>query len=180
MGAAKISVPAGEEECPMYCVWALSHERKHIMPQEVLTWSLLSLLFFCQSQTILYIKIPVAPCQVSVKQTMKYKHSCVYYHRVIELFELKGTFKGHLVQSPYSEQGQLQLHQVAQSPVQPNCECLSGRWGIHRISGQPVTMLHCSYCKKTSSLSNRYVLYLVMHVKACMDYLEQMRNVNFH
>jgi len=33
-------------------------------------------------------------------------------------FELKGTFKGHLVQLTCSEQGQLQLDQVAQSPIQ--------------------------------------------------------------
>ena len=31
--------------------------------------------------------------------------------------ELEGTFKAHLVQ-PCSEQGHIQLHQVAQSPIQ--------------------------------------------------------------
>jgi len=30
---------------------------------------------------------------------------------------LEGTFKGHLVQPPCSEQGQLPLDQVAKSPV---------------------------------------------------------------
>ena len=34
------------------------------------------------------------------------------YHRNIELFELEGTFKGHLVQLPCNEQGCLQLDQV--------------------------------------------------------------------
>ena len=39
-------------------------------------------------------------------------------HRTTELFELEGTLKGHLVQLPCSEQGHLQLNQVAQSLVQ--------------------------------------------------------------
>ena len=30
-------------------------------------------------------------------------------HRIIELFELEGTFKGHVVQLPCSEQGHAQL-----------------------------------------------------------------------
>ena len=34
-------------------------------------------------------------------------------HRIIEWFGLEGTFKGYLVQHPCSEQGQLQLNQVA-------------------------------------------------------------------
>lgn len=132
----------------MYTVWAFSHERQHIMPWEVQTWSLLPLLFFCWSHAILYVKIPVAPRQVSRKRTTKYEHSRVYYHIVIELFESEGTFRGHLLQSPCSEQGDLQLHQLAQSSIQPSCECLSCRWGIHCISGQPVPMLHCPYCNK--------------------------------
>ena len=50
-------------------------------------------------------------------------------HRIIELFEFEGTLKGHLVQLPCTEQGHLQLDQVAQSPIQPDLECLQG-WGI--------------------------------------------------
>ena len=34
----------------------------------------------------------------------------------MELFELEGTFKGHRVQLPCSEQGHLQLHQVLRAP----------------------------------------------------------------
>jgi len=51
----------------------------------------------------------------------------------IESFELEGTFKGHLIQLPCSEEGHLQLGQITQSPVQP--ECLQGE-GSHHLSGQ--------------------------------------------
>ena len=44
----------------------------------------------------------------------------------MESFELEGTFKGHLVQLPCNEQGHLQLDQIAQSPIQPDTECLQG------------------------------------------------------
>jgi len=47
-------------------------------------------------------------------------------HRIVGLGR---TFKGRLVQAPCSEQGHLQLGQVAQSPVQPDLECFQG-WGI--------------------------------------------------
>ena len=49
-------------------------------------------------------------------------HDTIFYlshiHRIIECFGLEGTFKGHLAQTLCSEQGHLQLDQVAQSPVQ--------------------------------------------------------------
>ena len=62
-------------------------------------------------------------------------------HRIIEWFGLEGTFKGHLVQSPCSEQGHLQLDQAAQSPIQPDLICFQGG-GIHCFSGQPVPVFH--------------------------------------
>jgi len=38
-------------------------------------------------------------------------------HRIIQSFGLEGTFRGHLAQPLCSEQGYLQLDQVAQSPI---------------------------------------------------------------
>ena len=68
-------------------------------------------------------------------------------HRIIELFEMEGTLKGQLVQLSYSEQGHLQLHQVVQSPIQPDLEFLQGG-AIHHLSGQPVPVPHHPHCKK--------------------------------
>jgi len=51
----------------------------------------------------------------------------------MECFGLEGTFKGHLAQHLCSEQGHLQLDQVAQSPVQPDLERFQ-IWGLHYLS----------------------------------------------
>ena len=53
---------------------------------------------------------------------------CNEIHRVIKWVELEGTLKSHLVQPPCNE---LQLDQVAQSPIQPDLECLRGRLPGH-------------------------------------------------
>jgi len=55
-------------------------------------------------------------------------------HRITESFELEGALKGHLVQLSYNECGHLQLYQVAQSPIQPDLECLQGQ-AIHLLLG---------------------------------------------
>ena len=68
-------------------------------------------------------------------------------HRIIECFGLEGMFSGRLAQPPCSEQGYLQLDQVAQNPVQPGLECFQ-RWGLHYFSGQSVPVFHHPYCKK--------------------------------
>ena len=47
-------------------------------------------------------------------------------HRLTDLFELEGTFKGHLVQLPCNEQGHLHLDQDAQSTVQPEINVVVG------------------------------------------------------
>lgn len=54
-----------------------------------------------------------------------------YNGRIIKLFELEETFKGHLVQPPSG----------ARSPIQPHLGCLQEH-GIHHLSGQPLMMLH--------------------------------------
>ena len=53
-------------------------------------------------------------------------------HRIIECFGLEGTFRGHLAQPPCSEQGHLQLDQVAQSPVEPGLAVQSDFSAFHR------------------------------------------------
>ena len=76
------------------------------------------------------------------------KQQLSQYHRIINLFELEGTFKGHLVQFLYSEQGHPPLDQGAQNLVQPDLECLQGQV-IHHLCGQPVPVLRHPHCKKT-------------------------------
>ena len=66
-------------------------------------------------------------------------------HKITVLFELEGTFKGHLVQLPYSEQGRFQVDQAAQSLVQPDLGCLQWQ-GIYHLSGQSLPVSHCIYC----------------------------------
>ena len=66
----------------------------------------------------------------------------LYMHR-----KLEGTFKGHVVQLPCSEQRHVQLDQVAQSLIQPHFENLQG-WGINHISRQPVPVPHHPHCKR--------------------------------
>jgi len=68
-------------------------------------------------------------------------------HSTIEWAGLEVTFKGHLAQHPCSEQGHLQLDQVAQSPIQPDLECFQAQ-GIDHLSGQPVPVFHHPHCKK--------------------------------
>lgn len=52
-------------------------------------------------------------------------------HRIVDSFELKEIFKGHLAQLSCKEQGHLQLYQVFQSPIQADLKCLQG-WSIHQ------------------------------------------------
>ena len=64
----------------------------------------------------------------------------------IESFELEGIIKCHLVQLHCSEQGCVQLDQIAQNLVQNDPESLQGRT-IHHISRQPIPVLHYCYQK---------------------------------
>ena len=60
---------------------------------------------------------------------------------IIESLELEGTLEDRLVPLPSNDQGHPQLDQVAQSPIQPDLQCLQGQ-GIHLLSGQPVPVPH--------------------------------------
>ena len=64
----------------------------------------------------------------------------------MELFELEGTFKGHLVQLPCSEQGHPQLHQCSE-PIQPDLGHLRG-WGTTTSLGRMLGEMGVGNAKK--------------------------------
>ena len=76
-------------------------------------------------------------------------------------WSLEGTFKDLLVQLLCNEQGHLQLDQFAQSPVQPDLECLQGQ-SIHHFSGQH----HYPYCKNVFLISNPMTKSLTKYLAA--------------
>lgn len=63
-------------------------------------------------------------------------------HWIIEWFGLEWTLKIIFFQSPCHRQGHLQLHQVAQSPIDPGLEQFQG-WVFHHLSWQPVPVPLC-------------------------------------
>ena len=67
-------------------------------------------------------------------------------HRIISLFGLEGTLKGHLVQLPAMNRGTFSSIRCSE-PLQTDLEYLQG-WGTHHLSGQPVPVPHHPYCKK--------------------------------
>jgi len=68
---------------------------------------------------------------------------------------LEGIIKGHLVPLLRNEQGHTQLDQAAQSPIQPDLECLQG-WGIHYLSGQTVSVLQMYLQHQFQQASSKY------------------------
>lgn len=60
-------------------------------------------------------------------------------HAITAWFGLERTFKRHLVQPPCNKQG-YQLHQVAESPIQPILDVSRDGAGI--TLGQPVPVSH--------------------------------------
>ena len=54
----------------------------------------------------------------------------------------------------------------AQSPVQPDLDCLQ-RQGIHHLSGQPVPVPHHPYCKKLLYVQSKSSLYVFTNVLRC-------------
>ena len=90
------------------------------------------------------------PLQIQHPPAQGWRHEAAgpWLHlRITECFGLKGTFRGHLAQPACSEQGHLQLDQVAQSPIQPGLEYFQG-WGIYHLSGKPIPVFHHPHCKK--------------------------------
>ena len=73
------------------------------------------------------------------------EHHRTWNHRITEWVGLEGSFKSHLVQPSYRDQGHLQPDQLAQSPIQPGLEYSQGG-GSHSFSGQPVPVFHCPHC----------------------------------
>lgn len=68
-------------------------------------------------------------------------------HRITESLELKGIFKGHLVQPSCNEQGCPQLDQAPQGLIHPHFESLLGQ-SISHISGQLVPVPRQAHCKR--------------------------------
>jgi len=105
--------------------------------------------------TTLFSKIRTALCKTQKKHFLSLRACSLQifesflqtHRRIIECFGLEGTFRCHPAQPPCSEQGHLQLDQVAQSPVQPGLGCFQG-WGLHCLSGQPVPVFQHPHCKK--------------------------------
>ena len=79
-------------------------------------------------------------------------------------FELEGTFKGHLVQLPWNKKGHLQLDQVAQSPVQPELECLQVQDFHHSSQTVHVQVL----CVSFAGASNTDRSILSIQTKECL------------
>jgi len=77
---------------------------------------------------------------------------CSYNHRIVWVG--RDTWRSPVLQLLCSEKGQ--LHQGAQSPVQPDFECLQG-WGIHHISGQTVPVPHHPHCQRLFLISNLHL-----------------------
>jgi len=71
------------------------------------------------------------------RQNSDFQCNNLFFHRIIECFGWERTFRGHLAQSPCSEQGHLQQVQVAQNPIRLDLECFQG-WGLNYLSGQSV------------------------------------------
>ena len=77
---------------------------------------------------------------------------------IIESFKLEDTFKGHLAQLCCNEQGDLQLDQIAQSPVQPDLECFQGQ-GTHSlvvVLMYQYVRLRCDYTSKLRDIITKY------------------------
>ena len=80
-------------------------------------------------------------------------------HRIIEYFGLEGTFRGHLAQPPYSEQGYFQLDQVAHSPVKAGLKCFQ-EGGLHYLSGQSLPVFQHPHCKNFFLISSLILPFL--------------------
>ena len=121
-------------------------------------WSKWYQVTFWYVEFISQTSLTVSPSKMSTGLTEKFvwsgkrkQHSALLsFHPTSEnhrIIWVGRTFKGPLVLSPCSEQGHLQLDQVAQNPIQSCLECFQG-WGIDHVSGKPVPGFHHLRCKK--------------------------------
>ena len=96
------------------CFFRTAFLEWHHKNNNIISFNLVRYYLFCK------VIFSLTPCICFLGAQRSFSFS----PRFMESFELEGTPKGHLVQLPCNEQGHLQLHQVAQNPVQPDLVCL--------------------------------------------------------
>lgn len=98
----------------------------------------------------------------------------LHYHRLMEWVWFEGTFKGQLGSNPSAVSRDFQnlpLHQVAQTPIQPDCKY------FHSFSGHLTPVFHHLHCKKF--LPNTYSKSTLLQFKIYFVLLQQSSSPSF-